>query len=215
MDWAKWFEERAVKYNTDYRRASYTSERSMMSRFKICLSNMKIKENMKILDIGSGTGNFLELVEKEYGNVNVIGIDIAINMLNISRQKDINADLIKGNILKLPFKDSCMDGITCLEVLSNFDGSEKQALKEIVRVLALNGQLFLTAIDKNYAGNHRYERSPDDEARLNQRLYVPEELGELLRSLDMKNIRISAFSSIEGTPLPLHQWDKFFIYGIK
>ena len=215
MDWAKWFEERANKYDTDYQRVAYTSEKSMISRFKICLSTIKIKENMNILDIGSGTGNFLESVEKEFSNVNVIGIDIAINMLIISRQKDTNADFIKADVLKLPLKDGSMDCITCMEVLSNFNGSEEMALREIVRVLAPNGQVFLTAIDKNYSGNHIYEESPDDEARLNQKLYVPEELGDVLRSMDIKNVRISSFSSVEGIPVPLHQWDKFFIYGIK
>lgn len=215
MDWAKWFEERANKFDADYQRVAYTSEASMISRFKICLSTIKIKDNMNILDIGSGTGNFLEFVEKEFGNVNIIGIDIAINMLNISRQKDTNADFIKGDVLKLPFKNGSMDCITCLEVLSNFDGSEEMALREIVRILAPNGQVFLTAIDSNYSGDHTYEKSPDDEARLNQKLYVPEELRETLSSLDIRNIRISSFSSVEGIPLPLHQWDKFFIYGIK
>ncbi|UCG69085.1 MAG: methyltransferase domain-containing protein [Thermoplasmata archaeon] len=215
MDWSKWYDERVAKYNEDYKRVACTSYQSMLSRYKVCLSNVAIEENMKILDIGCGTGNFEELLSRTNENISLIGLDNSSNMLKIAKKKDTSANFLKGDILRLPFKDDFLDCITCMGVLSAFNGSPNQAIKEIVRVLKLKGQLFITTMDKNYEGNHKYEKSPDDYARQSQILFVPEELSEYLESLGVKIIKIAAFSTSDGTILPLHQWDKFFIYGEK
>lgn len=215
MDWSKWYDERVTKYNEDHKRVACSSDQSMLSRYKVYLSNVTIKENMRVLDIGCGTGNFEEFVSDAVKNLTLIGVDSSSNMLKIAKQKDSSAFFLTGDILKLPFKDDYMDCVTCMGVLSAFDGSPNQAITEIVRILKPKGQLFITTMDKNYAGNHKYEKSSDDHARQSQTLFVPEEFGEYLQSLNVRIIKIAAFSTVDGSILPLHQWDKFFVYGEK
>ncbi|UCE36855.1 MAG: class I SAM-dependent methyltransferase [Thermoplasmata archaeon] len=215
MQWTKWFDERAKSFNNDHEKVGYSSKKSMSYRYNICLSNIEIKENMSMVDVGCGVGNFEEFLSENYGNINMFGIDPSPNMVKVARQKNLPAEFFLGDIIRLPFKSNSMDCIISIAVLQNFDGSWEDALSEMVRILDQGGQLFFTTIDRNYKGHYEYEYLTDSEARLNTRSYVPKEISKFLESLGIKIIKMSAFSTADGTELPLHEWDKFFVYGIK
>src|SRR5690554_353842 len=72
----------------------------------------KPHKEMKILDVGCGTGNFsVKLAEM---GCKVVGIDLSEKMLNIARAKikeDLDLEFHKMDACKLEFSDEEFDGV--------------------------------------------------------------------------------------------------------
>lgn len=98
----------------------------------------KIGSNSLLLDSGSGTGNYgiaLNKIAKR-----VIGVDLSLKMIERTRIKEREMDLINGDIVFLPFKSLVFDGMYVIQVLHNLQ-EKIQFLKEARRVLKVNGHL--------------------------------------------------------------------------
>jgi len=111
-----------------------------------------VLENLKILDLGSGTGrnaNYLALI----GNY-VVGLEISDTALSLAKSQakeiGVKVDYLKHNIgIKYPFKDNFFDLI--LDVLSSNSLNEKERkiyLSESHRVLKNGGYFFVKALCK-------------------------------------------------------------------
>ena len=87
------------------------------------LSLLPKDKNLKILDVGCGTGRgALMLGQKTHF---VGGIDFTKEMLDIAEDKRKrlglnNIKFIQGNAKKLPFKDSSFDCVVCLNFIHMF-----------------------------------------------------------------------------------------------
>ena len=93
------------------------------------------KEKLKIFDVGCGKGLLLMLLERE--GFKCYGLDISSNVLKNARGKS-NAEFVKGDIYKLPFKDKSFDVIFCMDVMEHlFD--PHLAIAEIKRILKDDG----------------------------------------------------------------------------
>lgn len=98
----------------------------------------------QIIDIGTGTGRFaLQLASQ---GANVIGVDIAFNMLRHANQK-AQSNPVSGGLVflqtdstRLPFDEDSFDGCTCINVL-NLIPRYEDVLAEIARVLKPNAFL--------------------------------------------------------------------------
>ena len=99
-----------------------------------------LPENSLILDIGCGNGKYLQSNDK----INIIGTDRSINLLKICREKILNSQLFSCDSLKLPIRNNTFDAAISIAVIHHFsnDNLRIQAIKEIVRILKING-LFL------------------------------------------------------------------------
>ena len=109
------------------------------------IKKLNINDNMKILDIATGTGDVIISIAKKYKNIDCTGFDCSQNMLDIAKNKSNNQDLnkikyIHGFAENLPFKDNSFDIITISFGTRNFNNYEI-ALKEIKRILKPNGKL--------------------------------------------------------------------------
>ena len=98
-----------------------------------------------ILDLGCADGPFLPTLN--YYTEKTVGIDLdkeSLALANIlikdNYYKLKKVDLLNSNGLFLPFKDESFDLIFCLEVLEHVENT-LQAIKEILRVLKINGVL--------------------------------------------------------------------------
>jgi ubiquinone/menaquinone biosynthesis C-methylase UbiE len=116
------------------------------------ISRSKIKEGMKVLEVGCGSGAFTTFVARAVGDKGeVFALDIQPEMLkqieNKLKQpenKDIkNIHLIEGDALNMPLKDNTFDLVYSITVFQELPDKNK-ALKEMKRVLKPNGILAIT-----------------------------------------------------------------------
>lgn len=102
-------------------------------------SSEKLSKRRKILDLGCGSGYFLQI-----GNDNVFGIDR--NIKNLREAKKHSAKVIQGDVLELPFSEATFDGIHCSHVIEHFDPyNAYKLLYEMNRVLEIGGMLIISS----------------------------------------------------------------------
>jgi SAM-dependent methyltransferase len=102
------------------------------------------KECDRVLDVGCGTGGFLELLEQE-GKKEVIGIDFNPECVDVCLKRELNAKI--GDALDIPFEDNRFDGAYCSHVMHVFNSSQAITLiKEMSRVVRPNGIIAITTV---------------------------------------------------------------------
>ncbi len=95
-----------------------------------------------ILEAGSGlSAVIIDLKQKGY---EVIGLDYAVNALQVSRRYDNTLKLIGGDIHNLPHADNSIGAYLSFGVLEHFEHGMQPALREAYRILQPNGILVLT-----------------------------------------------------------------------
>jgi ubiquinone/menaquinone biosynthesis C-methylase UbiE len=97
------------------------------------------KKNLKILNVGCGTGGTIDMLES-FGAVD--NVDTSEDALTFMRQKGY-ANLFKVNDVQLPFEDETYDMVGAFDVLEHIE-DENGALKEWRRVLKPGGAVVLT-----------------------------------------------------------------------
>jgi ubiquinone/menaquinone biosynthesis C-methylase UbiE len=95
-----------------------------------------------ILEAGSGLSSVLVgLLEMGY---DVIGLDYAVNALQLSRQHTPSLNLSGGDVHALPFPDNSLGAYLSFGVLEHFEHGMNGALKEAYRVLKPGGIAVIT-----------------------------------------------------------------------
>lgn len=105
---------------------------SLLEKYLNIKKSQRIKKKeLKILDIGCGTGLLTKKLER-FGDV--VGIDYSDEALNFAKKRGITVK--KGSITKLPFKDKSFDVAVCIDVLTDMSiHNDATALSEIFRIL--------------------------------------------------------------------------------
>jgi methionine biosynthesis protein MetW len=111
---------------------------------------MILKGGYRLLDVGCGNGNVMEIVKHRLDEV--YGCDISETVLKIAKNKGIITTCIDLNTYYLPYKNACFDAVTCLEVLEHVF-NPVNLLKELYRILSPKGQLILTTPNIRYFKN--------------------------------------------------------------
>lgn len=96
-----------------------------------------------VLDVGTGTGDFLPLLERMIPGATATGLDFTYAMLNAGRAKIAatpRAAFVNGDALALPFPDGTFDAITTGFTLRNVVDIE-QAFAEMARVTRTGGRI--------------------------------------------------------------------------
>ncbi len=101
----------------------------------------KNKKNLKILDVGCGSGILLENLEK-YGET--YGIDSSKEAINLCKKRGLkNIKLTSAG--KLPFKNNYFDLITAIDLLYHKKiKNDLKVIKEMKRILKPKGRLVIT-----------------------------------------------------------------------
>lgn len=122
----------------------------------------------KVIDIGCGKGRFLRVLEAEFPNAKLYGLDISEKMLGFCPE---GAKTVCGNILDIRYPNSYFDCVYCVETLEHALRAEI-AIKELVRILKPGGKIII--IDKNIAKLGELELEPWEQ------WFEAEEITELL-----------------------------------
>jgi len=101
----------------------------------------------RVLDVGCGTGEYVHRAN-ELG-FSACGVEPADAMRKIAIEKNPSSTILDGVATALPFPDSTFDLVICIEVLRYLHRADnRQALREMHRVLKPDGMLFLTTVNK-------------------------------------------------------------------
>jgi ubiquinone/menaquinone biosynthesis C-methylase UbiE len=102
-------------------------------------------EGMDVLEIGSGRGGGCNYIKRYFNPRKVMGLDIAINAVNFSKQTHHQKGLYykQGNAENLPFEDDYFDVIINVESCHAY-GSVPNFLSEVKRVLCAGGHFLCT-----------------------------------------------------------------------
>jgi ubiquinone/menaquinone biosynthesis C-methylase UbiE len=108
--------------------------------------------DLRILDIGCGTGKFAVRALTDLPNAQVWGLDLSGGMLQRARTRaqDFGGrlHLVQGDSERLPFADDSFDAVTCSHSFHHYPRQER-VLAEMHRVLRPGGQLLLVDGDRD------------------------------------------------------------------
>lgn len=110
------------------------------------LNRVRLRDGDTIIDAGCGTGLLLEAAS-ERAKAWLVGIDSSIGMLREAKRKGIEADLVLGDIEKMPFRDRVADAVFSVSVIQLAD-DPGQAVSEIRRVTKEGGAIAISYLRK-------------------------------------------------------------------
>jgi ubiquinone/menaquinone biosynthesis C-methylase UbiE len=182
-----------------------------------------IRKDIKILEVGCGTGANLWYLSRE--GFQAFGVDGSQEAVSQAYQRLKNENLIAkievADIINLPFKDNYFDAVIDVECLycNTLDNSFK-ILKEIKRVLKPFGKLYSrTFTDKMFIGqlkeNNLLEYSKIDEGPLNGKGFVRLTSKETIKNFYGKNFLIESLDILEYTSHnEKHKISEWVIIGV-
>ncbi|NLV20345.1 MAG: class I SAM-dependent methyltransferase [Bacteroidetes bacterium] len=88
-------------------------------RFNFFIENIKLNHGDTILDLGGGTGSYMDRFGSQLNNYNIIISDIDQNALRVAESKGYKIMRIDGSNQKLPFADKEIDCIFCNSVIEH------------------------------------------------------------------------------------------------
>lgn len=126
---------------------------------KMGIKAMKLKSDMKILEVGVGTGLTFPHYPKA---AHIVGVDISQAMLNQAQEKVKqlklkDVELVVMSAEKLEFKDNTFDRVFAPSVISVVNYPEK-VISEMIRVCKPGGHICIVA---HFAGENVLHRTID------------------------------------------------------
>jgi len=102
------------------------------------------KNDLTVLDLGSGTGFFTDLLASVYSRV--IGLDLSKGMLHFAQEsRDKNITWLEADVHKIPLQDESVDFIYSNLVIQWCDPLDV-AIAEMLRVLKPSGLIIFTTL---------------------------------------------------------------------
>lgn len=117
----------------------FVGRRAILESFLERIANdlRTANNDLRILDVGCGTGANLEML-KQFGESE--GVDVSDDALEFCRKKGLKVH--KGLAEELPFADETFDLVTALDVVEHLD-DDIAGLKEMFRILKKDGKTLI------------------------------------------------------------------------
>ncbi len=126
----------------------YNKQTQDENHLRAILKCVEIKPQMKVLDLGCGSGYLTFPIAKENPEATILGLDIVTKTLESNTAKaetdglsNLEFRTYDGNIF--PFEDATFDLIVTRYALHHFPNI-KQSMNEVARVLKPTGRLFIS-----------------------------------------------------------------------
>jgi demethylmenaquinone methyltransferase/2-methoxy-6-polyprenyl-1,4-benzoquinol methylase len=127
------------------------------------VEGLDIKNDDKILDLASGTGDIAFAIRKNYPHSHIIVSDVNEDMLNIAKEKALEKGLYQNlefkiiNAEKIPLKNESLDVATISFGIRNV-ANIPQALQEVHRVLKAGGKFYIMEFSKMLENEEGYKK---------------------------------------------------------
>lgn len=124
------------------------------------ISGLHIRENSRILDLGTGSGYLAFAIAEKYKDCRIIGLDIVEETLENNRKRAAaeqltNLTFVSYDGIEFPFPEESFDYITTRYALHHFPDIGK-SFSEIARVLNKQGTFFLSDPTPNPEDSTRF-----------------------------------------------------------
>ena len=202
VDFKEYFKQ-LVREKKEWEKVAWGSLDSMYAKFVALFEFIPKSLKGNALDVGCGTGAFIDYANSRLPDVLFCGIDIVDDFIAICKgrgRKDTT--FLYGNINNIPFADVAFCLVTCIGILQNFNGNWIKAISELCRVS--NRYLYVVTLDEATK-----EKNPYDI------YYDPIEIRD---SIEKNNFSVNACYSIATQPpiiRELHETQTFFVFAEK
>ncbi|OLS32693.1 MAG: Ubiquinone/menaquinone biosynthesis C-methyltransferase UbiE [Candidatus Heimdallarchaeota archaeon AB_125] len=132
------YDSTADRYDTRY------SDIQMQKYFEI-FSEIKLVKSGTIIDVGGGTGLFLDYLQSK--KLTTVITDISVEMLKEGRKKNPHGFFVCADSEYLPLRKNIGDLITCISVIQNLENPQK-TLEECYFIIKKDKHFVLTALKK-------------------------------------------------------------------
>ncbi len=152
----------------DYYLLGWESEAAQQQRFEALVNNLNL-DGKRILDIGCGTGNFLQYLDGRFSNIKYTGVDILQHMIKIARNKNLKGTFLCIDIFKEnPFSHNEFDSIFASGIFNINLGNNKEFIIDALRLfnyICLETISFNLLYDKSPNKEHKYFYTSPNEIR--------------------------------------------------
>jgi len=160
-----------------------------------------------VLDVACGPGNFTRRFARTVGDTGLaIGIDASATMLARAvadtRAELRNVAYVRGDAVRLPFRDEAFDAVCCFAALHLF-ADPMTALDHMARVLTPGGRLALmTSCRTRSTALRTLDGLIGDRAGI--RMFEPDEITDALRARGLVDVRrqVTGFVQFVGARKP-------------
>ena len=136
---------------------------------------LKVKDGMKVLEVGCGGGHFTNMVKKYFPNCEVWGIDLDAKHIQFAKNKckelGLDVKYLEADINNLPFDDESFDVIFSHTVVEHLPF--ENFINEQYRTLKKGGHLVIMKV----AGG----------VKDNPYMYLEDEIGKVFDKLEFEN----------------------------
>ncbi len=146
----------------------------------VLLENSLPARNLRILDVGCGTGAMSRELMR-FGSV--VSTDLSALAIGYGRQRQLTG-LCCADATALPFADASFDAVVALDLLEHI-ADDLLAVREFARVLAPGGHLVATV------PAYQFLWSGHDLALMHHRRYTRRSFGDLLASGGLSTVRLT------------------------
>lgn len=113
-------------------------------------------EGASVLDVGSGTGEFLMAAVRSVASVRAVGIDASASLNEVGRSRaeaaSLKIEFVLGEAEHLDFPDSSFDRMSCSRVLLHLERPHAAVAEMARRVLAPAGRMVIWEPDFDRPG---------------------------------------------------------------
>lgn len=113
-----------------------------VGRRQIISQSITRKKNLKILDIGFGTGETMCFLQEILKDPSLFGVDTSIVAVRFAKSRG-HKNVRKASATKLPYQPNTFDTVFALDVIEHIKDDQK-VFQEIYRVLKPGGELIIT-----------------------------------------------------------------------
>lgn len=188
----KWYDENAEKYSNGAQMYDCTEEIEEFAEL--------LPINAKILDAGCGSGRDTK-VFADYG-YECVGIDLSEGLIQQAKKRNVENNLVHGNMLSLPFKDKSFDGIWSHASLLHLPDivSVKNVLKEYNRISKKDAILYISV--KAQMGEKKTDVVSDSLSGHNRffQYFTQQEMIELLKKSGYDLLDIEEYLESDKCP---------------
>ena len=177
---------------------------SMSDEYLLANELLALRPGDAVLDVACGPGNFTRTFGLAVGDRGLAaGIDVSPTMLaravrDTPPDRYPSAAYVRGDAVRLPFRDGSFDGVCCFAALHFFD-DPFAALDDMARVLTPGGRIALLTSCRTRSAPMRAIDGVLG-AQAGQRMFERDEILDALdaRGFDGLSQRISGFAQIVG-----------------